>query len=321
MLRTHTCGELRLDHIGEIVTLCGWVQKIRDKGKILWIDLRDRYGITQLLLEEGITSSEVIEEAKKLGREYVVQVKGKVIKRFSPNNNIPTGNIEIEVTGITTLNSAELPPFLIEDTTDGHEELRMTHRYLDLRRGPLQRNIALRHQVTQYIRGYLNQQSFLDIETPTLIKSTPEGARDFIVPARMHPGSYYALPQSPQIFKQLLMVAGFDRYYQIVKCFRDEDLRADRQPEFTQIDCELSFVTEEDVYTIFEELIKGLFKEILHIELPVFQRIPYQHAMELYGSDKPDLRFGMPFVTLTQLTKGHGFPLFEIVPVKGQMHY
>ena len=311
MLRTHTCGALGLIDSGTTVTLSGWVQKIRDKGKIIWIDLRDRYGITQLLIEEKVAANNVVNNARALGREYVIQVVGKVVKRMAPNHKLATGEVEIQVTTLTILNKANVPPFLIGEETDGHEELRMVYRYLDLRRPPLQRNIILRHQVMQYVRNYLNQQQFLDIETPTLIKSTPEGARDFIVPARMHPGSYYALPQSPQIFKQLLMVAGFDRYYQIVKCFRDEDLRADRQPEFTQIDCELSFVTEKDIFAIFEGLIKGLFKTLLGVELPPFQSISYQDAMTLYGSDKPDLRFGISFVNLTSYAQGHGFPMFD----------
>ncbi|MEM9416834.1 MAG: aspartate--tRNA ligase [Bacteroidota bacterium] len=311
MTRTHTCGELRLENVGNEVTLCGWVQRIRNKGGLLWLDLRDRYGITQLIFEEGVTDSTLLEQARSLGREYVVQVQGKVIERSAKNSQLPTGEVEVQVIGLEVLNMAKTPPFLIEEATDGGEELRMQYRYLDLRRPPLQKNLILRHQVMQQIRTYLNEQQFLEIETPMLIKSTPEGARDFVVPARLQPGQFYALPQSPQTLKQLLMVAGFDRYYQLVRCFRDEDLRADRQPEFTQLDCELSFVDQEDVLSIFEGLMRYLFQHLKHMELPEFPRMTYAEAMRLYGSDKPDLRFGMPFGELTHLAQGQGFSVFD----------
>lgn len=311
MYRTHTCGELRLADVGKEVTLSGWVQRVRDKGTLLWIDLRDRYGITQLFMQEGVTSSEVIEKARSLGREYVIQVKGVVIERESKNPNMPTGDIEIKVQMINILTVSKIPPFTIEDKSDGGDELRMKYRYLDLRRNPLKNNIILRHNMAIETRNYLSSNGFLEIETPCLIKSTPEGARDFVVPSRMNPGEFYALPQSPQQFKQLLMVAGFDRYFQIVRCFRDEDLRADRQPEFTQIDCEMSFVEQDDVLNMFEGLVKHLFKEVKGIEFEQFPRITWHDAMKYYGSDKPDIRFGMRFVELTDLVKGKNFPVFD----------
>ena len=267
MLRTHTCGELRLDHAGQSVTLTGWVQRVRDKGGVLWIDLRDRYGLTQLIFKEGETDANVMEQAQQVGREYVLEAKGKVIERYAKNPNMPTGDIEIEVTELRVLNPSKVPPFTIEDESDGGEDLRMKYRYLDLRRNPVRQKLQLRHRMMQHTRTYLDQQQFIEVETPVLIKSTPEGARDFVVPSRMHPGEFYALPQSPQTFKQLLMVSGFDRYFQIVKCFRDEDLRADRQPEFTQIDCEMSFVTQEDILNTFEGLTKYLFKEVKGIDM------------------------------------------------------
>ncbi|MPR35428.1 aspartate--tRNA ligase [Salmonirosea aquatica] len=315
MLRTHTCGELRLDHVSQEVTLCGWVQRTRDKGGMLWIDLRDRYGITQLLFEEGKASAELLETARTLGREFVIGAKGEVIERYSKNDKLPTGAIEVRVHELVVLNPAKLPPFLIEDETDGGEDLRMKYRYLDLRRTPIRQNLMLRHQVARHTRGYLDKLDFIEVETPVLIKSTPEGARDFVVPSRMNPGEFYALPQSPQTFKQLLMVSGFDRYYQIVKCFRDEDLRADRQPEFTQIDCEMAFVTQEDVLNTFEGLIRHLFKNVKNIDLPEVPRMTYAQAMQRYGSDKPDIRFGLEFVELkgldTDLTSGQDFPVFD----------
>ena len=311
MARTHTCGELRLNHVGITVTLGGWVQRVRNKGRLLWLDLRDRYGITQLIFEEGEAAPALIQQARELKREYVIQVQGIVTARNSSNLNLLTGAIEVQVQMLRILSTAKTPPFLVEAETDGGEELRMQYRYLDLRRPSLQNNLILRHQVMQKTRTYLNQKQFLEIETPVLIKSTPEGARDFVVPARMHPGQFYALPQSPQIFKQLLMIAGFDRYYQLARCFRDEDLRADRQPEFTQIDCELSFVTQEDILAIFEGLVQYLFRYIKNIELAQFPRMPYAKAMQLYGTDKPDVRFGMPFVELTHLTQRQGLRAFD----------
>ncbi len=315
MLRTHNCGELRLEHKNQEVTLCGWVQRSRDKGGMLWIDLRDRYGITQLLFEESDASEALLENARTLGREFVVAAKGEVIERYSKNDKMPTGDIEVRVHELVVLNPAKLPPFLIEDETDGGEDLRMKYRYLDLRRTPIRQNLMLRHQVARHTRRYLDDLDFIEVETPVLIKSTPEGARDFVVPSRMNPGEFYALPQSPQTFKQLLMVSGFDRYYQIVKCFRDEDLRADRQPEFTQIDCEMAFVTQEDVLNTFEGLIRNLFKNVKNIDLPEVPRITYAEAMQRYGSDKPDIRFGMEFVELKgadrDLTSGKGFGVFD----------
>jgi aspartyl-tRNA synthetase len=311
MLRTHTCGNLRSEHVGLTVTLCGWVQRIRNKGGLLWLDLRDRYGVTQLIFEERATTPMLIHQARELRREYVVQVQGTVIARKARNPHICTGSIEVQVQGLEILNTAKTPPFLVEAETDGGEELRMQYRYLDLRRPPLQNNLILRHQVMQKTRAYLNQRQFLEIETPLLIKSTPEGARDFVVPSRTHPGQYYALPQSPQIFKQLLMVAGFDRYYQLARCFRDEDLRADRQPEFSQIDCELSFATQADILAIFEGLVRHLFRDIKSVMLPQFTYMTYAKAMQLYGTDKPDLRFGMPFVELTRLVQRKGLRVFD----------
>jgi len=311
MYRSHTCGELRLSNIGNTVTLSGWVQRSRNLGGMTFIDLRDRYGITQLAFNAE-DNAELATTASKLGREFVIQVTGKVIERSSKNNQIPTGEIEILVIEITILNAAKTPPFTIEDNTDGGEELRAQYRYLDLRRNPVQEKLRLRNKVALETRKYLDSQDFLDVETPYLIKSTPEGARDFVVPSRMNEGQFYALPQSPQTFKQLLMVSGFDRYYQIVKCFRDEDLRADRQPEFTQIDCEMAFVEQEDILQTFEGLIKHLFKTVRGIEFEgAFPRMTYAEASEKYGSDKPDIRFGMEFVDLTELTKGKGFPVFD----------
>ena len=311
MLRTNNCGELREAHLGHEVTICGWVQRIRDKGGRAWIDLRDRYGMTQLMFEEGSTPEALMASVRTLGREYVIRVKGRVIERLSKNPKLPTGDIEIQVHHLEILNEAAVPPFLIEDETDGGDELRMKYRYLDLRRAPVRKNLELRHQVSRKTRAYLDDQEFIEVETPYLIKSTPEGARDFIVPSRMNPGQFYALPQSPQTFKQLLMVSGLDRYYQIVKCFRDEDLRADRQPEFTQIDCEMSFVEQEDILEMFEGLVTFLFKEIKQIDLTKFPRITYADALRYYGSDKPDLRFEMRFVELNEVIEVTDFPLFN----------
>ncbi len=311
MLRTHTCGSLRLGHVGLTVTLCGWVQRIRNKGGLLWLDLRDRYGVTQLIFEGEAAAPTLIHQAKELRREYVVQVQGTVRIRKDSNPHMCTGAVEVQVQTLKILNTAKTPPFLVEAETDGGEALRMQYRYLDLRRPPLQNNLILRHQVMQQTRAYLNQRQFLEIETPMLIQSTPEGARDFVVPSRMHPGQYYALPQSPQTLKQLLMVAGFDRYYQLARCFRDEDLRADRQPEFSQIDCELSFATQADILPLFEGLVQHLFRNINNIVLPQFAHMTYARAMELYGTDKPDLRFGMPFVELTHLAQQGGFRMFD----------
>lgn len=311
MLRTHTCGELRISDVNKQVTLAGWVQVIRDKGGIIYIDLRDRYGITQLILNESVSDTKAIEVARTLSREFVIKAEGEVIERVSKNDKIPTGEVEIKVTSIEVLNPAKLPPFLIQDETDGGDDLRMKYRYLDLRRNVVRSNLQLRHKVAQQTRNYMDANNFIEVETPVLIKSTPEGARDFVVPSRMNPGEFYALPQSPQTFKQLLMVSGFDRYYQIVKCFRDEDLRADRQPEFTQIDCEMSFVEQEDVLQMFEGLIRHLFKNVKDIELPTVPRMTYADAMRLYGSDKPDTRFGMQFVELNDLVKGKDFAVFD----------
>ncbi|NOY96932.1 MAG: aspartate--tRNA ligase [Chlorobi bacterium] len=310
MYRTHTCGELRIEDVGQEVTLSGWVQRIRDLGGMSFIDLRDRYGITQIVANEG-TSEKVVTTLSKIGREFVIQVNGVVKERSSKNKNIPTGEIEIEIKGLTILSKASLPPFTIKDDTDGGDELRMKYRYLDLRRKVVQENLILRAKMAHTTRSYLNSQEFIETETPVLINSTPEGARDFIVPSRINPGKFYALPQSPQVFKQLLMIAGFDRYYQIVKCFRDEDLRADRQPEFTQIDCEMSFVEQEDILDTFEGLTKHLFKEIKGIEVTEFPRIPYSEAIEKYGSDKPDTRFDMLIHELTGIAKGNGFVVFD----------
>jgi aspartyl-tRNA synthetase len=311
MYRTHTCGELRLENCNQKVTVSGWIQKSRDLGGMTFIDLRDRYGITQLAFNMD-TNAGLCESARKLGREFVIQASGTVIERSSKNKNLPSGEIEIVVENLQILNAAKTPPFTIEDETDGGDELRMQYRYLDLRRNPVQQKLFLRNQVALETRKYLDSQNFMDVETPVLIKSTPEGARDFVVPSRMNQGQFYALPQSPQTFKQLLMVSGIDRYYQIVKCFRDEDLRADRQPEFTQIDCEMSFVEQEDVLQTFEGLIKHLFKTVKNVEFEGdFPRMTYAEAMEKYGSDKPDIRFGMEFNDLTTLTQGKGFVVFD----------
>jgi aspartyl-tRNA synthetase len=310
MYRTHTCGELRLNHQGSEVTLAGWVQRVRNLGGMTFIDLRDRYGITQLVVDEK-TEQSVADIASQLGREYVVQATGKVRERSSKNKNIPTGEIEIEISSVKILNSSDTPPFTIEDESDGGDEIRMKYRYLDLRRAPVRDTLILRSKMAFATRTYLDSQNFIETETPVLIKSTPEGARDFVVPSRMNPGEFYALPQSPQQLKQLLMVAGFDRYYQIVKCFRDEDLRADRQPEFTQIDCEMSFVEQEDILNMFEGLTKYLFRQIKGIDITEFPRMPYSEAMESYGSDKPDIRFGMKIKDLTSLAKGKGFSVFD----------
>ncbi|NOQ72317.1 MAG: aspartate--tRNA ligase [Crocinitomix sp.] len=312
MYRSHTCGELRAENIGTTVTVAGWVQTVRDKGNILWVDLRDRYGVIQIVGETGVVSNEVMEQLKGLGREFVVQVEGEVIERYQKNPEMVTGDIEIKATAVTILNASITPPFTIEDETDGGEEIRMKYRYLDLRRNPVQEKLKLRHKVSLETRKYLDTVDFMEVETPYLIKSTPEGARDFVVPSRMNPGQFYALPQSPQTFKQLLMVSGYDRYYQIVKCFRDEDLRADRQPEFTQIDCEMAFVEQEDVLNTFEGLIKHLFKTCRNHEFTAdFPRMTYAEAMERYGSDKPDIRFEMEFVNLNSVAQGKNFGVFD----------
>ncbi len=311
MYRSHTCGELRSEHIGTKVTLAGWMQRSRDLGGMTFIDLRDRYGLTQLVFNMEVNAA-LCEQARKLGREFVIQVEGEVIERSSKNKNMPTGDIEINVLSLTILNAAKLPPFTIEDETDGGDELRMQYRYLDLRRNPVLEKLRLRNQVALETRKYLDSKEFLDVETPVLIKSTPEGARDFVVPSRMNEGQFYALPQSPQTFKQLLMVSGFDRYYQIVKCFRDEDLRADRQPEFTQIDCEMAFVEQNDILNMFEGLIKHLFETVRGVKFEgAFPRMTYAEAMERYGSDKPDIRFGMEFVDLTVLAQQNDFVVFN----------
>ena len=311
MFRTHTNGELSLQNLNENVTLSGWVQTIRDKGFMIWIDLRDRYGITQLVFDADRSSAELLDNAKKLGREFVIQVEGKVIERVSKNPNIPTGEIEILVENLTILNESQLPPFTIEDETDGGEELRMKYRYLDIRRNPVKDKLIFRHKMAQKVRNYLSDQNFIEVETPVLIKSTPEGARDFVVPSRMNPGQFYALPQSPQTFKQLLMIGGMDRYFQIVKCFRDEDLRADRQPEFTQIDCEMAFVEQEDVLEIFEGMTATLLKDITGNDFGKFPRMTFADAMKKYGNDKPDIRFGMEFVEVNELVKGKDFKIFD----------
>ena len=310
MLRTHTCGELNMAHVGLEVTLSGWLQRSRDMGGLTFIDLRDRYGITQLVFNLEVNSA-LCMEARKLGREFVISAKGKVAERSNKNPKMVTGDIEILVDSFTILNVSKTPPFTIEDNTDGGEELRMKYRYLDLRRNVNRKNLELRHRMAIETRNYLNEKHFLEIETPYMIKSTPEGARDFVVPSRMNPGQFYALPQSPQTFKQLLMVAGFDRYFQIVRCFRDEDLRADRQPEFTQIDCEMAFVTQEDILNTFEGLAKHLFKSVLNLDMTDFPRMSYDEAMKLYGSDKPDIRFGMTFVELNGLVKNRNFKVFD----------
>jgi aspartyl-tRNA synthetase len=311
MYRSHNCGELNASHINSEVTLAGWVQKSRDKGFMNWIDLRDRYGITQLIFDEGRTEKTVFELAKTLGREFVIQVKGTVIEREAKNKNIPTGEIELLVTELTILNAALTPPFTIEDDTDGGEDIRMKYRYLDIRRNPVKNSLLFRHKVAMEVRKYLSDLDFCEVETPYLIKSTPEGARDFVVPSRMNAGQFYALPQSPQTFKQLLMVGGMDKYFQIVKCFRDEDLRADRQPEFTQIDCEMAFVEQEDILNVFEGLTRHLLKEIKGIEVDKFPRITYEHAMKTYGNDKPDIRFGMEFGELNEVAQNKDFSVFN----------
>ena len=311
MYRTHDCGALSLEQLNQTVTLAGWVQKNRNKGFIVWVDLRDRYGITQLVFDEERTPKEVFKTAQGLGREFVIQVKGTVIERESKNPNMATGAIEVLVEELKVLNTAKTPPFTIEDQTDGGEELRMQYRYLDLRRAPVKDNLLFRHQVSMAVRNYLSQAGFIDVETPYLIKSTPEGARDFVVPSRMNEGQFYALPQSPQTFKQLLMVGGLDKYFQIVKCFRDEDLRADRQPEFTQIDCEMTFVDQEAILNQFEGLTRHLLKEIKGIEVADFPRMSYEEAMKTYGNDKPDIRFGMTFKELNALAQGKGFGVFD----------
>ena len=311
MYRSHTCGELRISDVNKQVTLAGWVQRSRKMGGMTFIDLRDRYGITQLVFNEEV-NAELCERANRLGREFVIQVKGTVNERFSKNQHIPTGDIEIIVSELDVLNSSLTPPFTIEENTDGGDDIRMKYRYLDLRRANVRSNLELRHKMTIEVRKYLDSQGFIEVETPILVGSTPEGARDFVVPSRMNPGQFYALPQSPQTLKQLLMVSGFDRYFQIAKCFRDEDLRADRQPEFTQIDCEMSFVEQDDVINLFEGMAKYLFKEIRGVEMnEPFMRMPWADAMKYYGSDKPDLRFGMKFVELIDIMKGHGFPVFD----------
>ena len=311
MYRSNTCGALRASDIGSEVVLSGWVHKLRDKGFVAWVDLRDRYGITQLVFDQERTSTALLEQARELGRETVIQAKGQVIERASKNLNIPTGEIEVLVTELTILNKSLLPPFTIEDETDGGEDIRMKYRYLDIRRNPVKNKLIFRHKVTMEVRKYLSDQGFIDIETPYLIKSTPEGARDFLVPSRMNEGQFYALPQSPQTFKQLLMVGGMDKYFQIVKCFRDEDLRADRQPEFTQIDCEMAFVEQEDILNTFEGLTKHLLKEIKGVEVEEFPRMTYDDAMRLYGNDKPDIRFGMQFGELNQVAQHKDFNVFN----------
>jgi len=310
MYRSHTCGELRASHIGQTVTLAGWVQRSRELGGMTFLDLRDRYGITQVAFNEEWDAT-LLQEARKLGREWVVQIEGEVIERHSKNANMPTGDVEIKSAKLKVLNAAKTPPFTIEEESDGGEELRMKYRYLDLRRGPLQRNLALRNRVNIEVRKYLDEQGFMDIETPFLIKSTPEGARDFVVPSRMQEGKFYALPQSPQTFKQLLMVSGYDKYYQITRCFRDEDLRADRQPEFTQIDCEMAFVEQEDILNTFEGLLLHLLKEVKGVAIDSVPRMTYAEAMERYGNDKPDIRFGMELANLNALTQNLGFMVFD----------
>ncbi|MAO09368.1 MAG: aspartate--tRNA ligase [Flavobacteriaceae bacterium] len=311
MYRTHSNGELRAEHINTQVTLSGWVQKIRDKGFMVWVDLRDRYGITQLIFDEERTPKEVMDKASKLGREFVVQVTGQVIERESKNPNMPTGDVEILVSEVTILNTSLTPPFTIEDKTDGGDDLRMKYRYLDIRRNPVRNKLVFRHKVTMAVRNYLSEKDFVEVETPYLIKSTPEGARDFVVPSRMNEGQFYALPQSPQTFKQLLMVGGMDKYFQIVKCFRDEDLRADRQPEFTQIDCEMTFVEQEDILNTFEGLTRHLLKEINDVEIGDFPRMTYDEAMRRYGNDKPDIRFGMEFGELNAVAQHKDFNVFN----------
>ena len=326
MLRTTTCGALDINNLGENVILCGWVQKSRDLGGMTFIDIRDRYGITQLVFNMD-DNTELCQTARSLGREFVIKASGTVGERSNKNLKMPTGEIEIKITGLEILNSSKIPPFMIDDETDGGDDLRMKYRYLDLRRNPVRNNMVLRHRMAQSVRRYLDGLDFIEVETPVLIKSTPEGARDFVVPSRMNAGEFYALPQSPQTFKQLLMVSGFDRYFQIVKCFRDEDLRADRQPEFTQIDCEMSFVEQEDILNTFEGLIRTLFKEVKHFDLPEVPRMQYADAMRWYGSDKPDTRFEMRFTELNDQVKGHNFPVFDQaelilgISAKGCAHY
>ncbi|MBR4841359.1 MAG: aspartate--tRNA ligase [Paludibacteraceae bacterium] len=311
MYRTNTCGELRMSNVGQEVTLAGWVQKARKMGGMTFVDIRDRYGITQIVFNEEVDAA-LCEKANKLGREFVIQVKGKVAERSSKNANIPTGDIELIASSLTVLHTSDVPPFTIEDNSDGGDDIRMQYRYLDLRRNPVRKNLELRHKIAFETRRFLDEHGFLEVETPILIKSTPEGARDFVVPSRMNPGEFYALPQSPQLFKQLLMVAGYDRYFQIAKCFRDEDLRADRQPEFTQIDCEMSFVEQEDVIDLFEEMIKHIFRTTKGVDFKeAFPRMTWHECMRLYGSDKPDIRFGMQFVELKDLTEGHNFVVFD----------
>ena len=311
MYRSHNCGELRINDLNKEVKLSGWVQKVRDKGFIMWVDLRDRYGVTQLIFDQERTPSNVIDLAKTLGREFVINITGSVIERNSKNDLMSTGDIEVLVSELKILNSSITPPFTIEDESDGGEELRMKYRYLDIRREPVKNNLILRHKITQQVRTYLSDNSFIEVETPYLIKSTPEGARDFVVPSRMNPGEFYALPQSPQTFKQLLMVAGMDKYFQIVKCFRDEDLRADRQPEFTQIDCEMAFVSQEDILNTFEDLVKHLFQKVKNIELDKFPVMTYDDAVQKYGTDKPDLRYDMKFVELNDVAKNREFNVFN----------
>ncbi len=311
MYRSHNCGELRINDLNKEVKLSGWVQKVRDKGFIMWVDLRDRYGVTQLIFDQERTPSNVIDLAKTLGREFVINITGSVIERNSKNDLMSTGDIEVLVSELKILNSSITPPFTIEDESDGGEELRMKYRYLDIRREPVKNNLILRHKITQQVRKYLSDNSFIEVETPYLIKSTPEGARDFVVPSRMNPGEFYALPQSPQTFKQLLMVAGMDKYFQIVKCFRDEDLRADRQPEFTQIDCEMAFVSQEDILNTFEDLVKHLFQKVKNIQLDKFPVMTYDDAVQNYGTDKPDLRYDMKFVELNDVAKNREFNVFN----------
>ncbi len=311
MYRSHNNGALRLEHVGQEIQLSGWVQKVRDKGFMVWVDLRDRYGITQLIFDGERTDAKIVDKARSLGREFVIQVTGKVIEREAKNDQMPTGDIEILVTDLMILNKSKTPPFTIENETDGGDELRMKYRYLDIRRNPVRENLIFRSKVTMEVRNYLSKEGFVDVETPYLIKSTPEGARDFVVPSRMNEGQFYALPQSPQTFKQLLMVGGLDKYFQIVKCFRDEDLRADRQPEFTQIDCEMAFVEQEDILNTFEGLVRHLLKEIKGIDIDEFPRMTYEEALKTYGNDKPDIRFGMKFGELNDLAKGKGFGVFD----------
>ncbi len=326
MLRTATCGDLTIKNLNEQVVLCGWVQKSRDLGGMTFIDIRDRYGITQLVFNMD-DHADLCKKARELGREFVIKATGTVVERSNKNPKMGTGDIEIKISDLEILNAAKLPPFLIDDETDGGDELRMKYRYLDLRRNPVRNNLVLRHKMAQSVRRYLDGLDFIEVETPVLIKSTPEGARDFVVPSRMNEGEFYALPQSPQTFKQLLMVSGFDRYFQIVKCFRDEDLRADRQPEFTQIDCEMSFIEQEDILNTFEGLIRTLFKEVRNYDLPEVPRMQYADAMRFYGSDKPDTRFEMKFVELNDFAKGKGFPVFDNaelvvgINAKGAAHY